>query len=73
MIDSLLVKVSESLDDVTGANAASAHLNASDGALTDCLNFLQVWMPGATCFVVCVADIVSETRTFSTDFTYFGH
>ena len=67
------VIVSDSLDDVTGADAAGAYLYASDSALTNCLNLLQVRVPGTTCLVVCVADIISEAGTFSTDFTYSGH
>lgn len=67
------VIVSDSLDDVTGADAAGAYLYASDSALTNCLNLLQVRVPCTTCLVVCVADIISEAGTFSTDFTYSGH
>jgi len=58
---------------VTGTDAASAYFNASDGALTNRFDLLQVRVPGATCFVVCMADIIPEAGTFSTDCTYFGH
>lgn len=67
------VKVSDSLDNMTGADAAGAYLYASDSALTNCFNLLKVRVPCATCLVVCVADIISEAWTFSTDFTYSGH
>jgi hypothetical protein len=56
---------------VTRADAAGADLDASYRALTNCLDFLQVWMPGAPGFIVCVTDIISEAWTFSADFTYF--
>ena len=58
---------------MTGADAASANLYASDSTLTNCLDLLQVGMPCATCLVVGMADIISEAGTFSADFTCFGH
>lgn len=67
------VIVSDSLYNMTGADAAGAYLYASDSALTNSLNLLQVRVPCTTCLVVRVADIISEAGTFSTDFTYSGH
>jgi hypothetical protein len=64
---------SESFGYMAGADAASADLDASDRALTDCFNLLQVRMPGAAGFVVRMADVVSEARTFAADFTNFRH
>jgi hypothetical protein len=64
---------SESFGYMTGANAAGANLDASDRALTDRFNLLQVRMPGAAGFVVRMADVVSEARTFAADFTNFRH
>ena len=64
---------SESFGYMAGADAAGADLDASDRALTDRFNLLEVRMPGAAGFVVCVADIVSEARTFAADFTNFRH
>ena len=64
---------SESFGYMAGADAAGANLDASDRALTDRFNLLQVRMPGTAGFVVCVTDIVSEARTFAADFTNFRH
>ena len=64
---------SESFGYMTGADTAGANLDASDRALTDRFNLLQIRMPGTAGFVVCMADIVSEARTFATDFTNFRH
>ena len=58
---------------MTGTDAASAYFNASDGSLANRFDLLQVWVPGATCLVVCMADVIPEAGTFSTDCTYFGH
>jgi hypothetical protein len=58
---------------MTGADATGADLDASDCALADRFNLLQIRMPGAAGFVVCVADIVSEAWTFATDCTNFRH
>ena len=58
---------------MTGTDAASAYFYASDGSLSNRFNLLQVWVPCTTCFVVCMADIIPEAGTFSTDCTYFGH
>ena len=56
-----------------GADAAGADLDASDRTLTDRLNFLKIRMPGATGFVVGMADVVTETNTLAADFTNFRH
>ena len=56
---------------MTRADAAGADLDTSYRALTNSFNFLQVRMPGAPGFIVCVTDIVPEAWTFTADFTYF--
>ena len=58
---------------MAGADAASTYLYASDGSLANRFYLLQVWVPCSTCLVVCMADIIPEAGTFSTDCTYFGH
>lgn len=58
---------------MTGANATGADLDAFYSTLLDSFNFLQVGVPGATGFVVCVTDVVPEARTLATDCTYFRH
>jgi hypothetical protein len=68
-----VVDESESFGYMTGANAAGANLDASDRALTNSFNLLQIRMPGTAGFVVCMADIVSEARTFAADFANFRH
>jgi hypothetical protein len=71
--NSLRWKLLECFGDVTGADAASADFDASYCTLTDGLNFLQVRVPGATGFIVCMTYIIPEARAFATDFTDFGH
>lgn len=58
---------------MTGTDTACADLDTLDATLTHCLNFLQVWMPGATGLVVSMTDIVTEAHTFAADFTNFRH
>jgi len=58
---------------MAGANATSADFDAPNGTLLNCLNFLQVRVPGPSGFVVSVTDIVAEAGAFATDFTCFGH
>ena len=53
------------------ADAAGADFDASYCALTNCLDFLQVRMPGTSGFIVCVTNIIPEAWTFAADFTYF--
>jgi hypothetical protein len=58
------------LGNVTGAYAAGASLNSHNAAVFDCSYLLQVRVPYCACFVVGVADVVSEAGTFSTDITF---
>jgi hypothetical protein len=55
------------------ANAAGAHLDGLDTAVTYRLDFLQVRVPGFGCFIVGVADVVAEIRPLTTNFAYFCH
>ena len=58
---------------MAGEDTARADFYASDRSLTDSFDLLQIRVPCAPIFVVCMADIVSEAGTFSTDCTYFRH
>ena len=58
---------------MTGADATGAHLDAPYGPLLDCLNLLQVRVPGSAGLVVGVTDVVTEAGAFAADFTSFGH
>ncbi len=53
------------------ADAAGAYLDAADSAVIERFNLLQVRMPGAAGFVVCVADVIAEAGTFPAYFTEF--
>lgn len=63
----------ESFGYMPGTDATGTHLNASNRPLTDCFNFLQIRVPSAAGFVVCMADIVPEAWTFTANLTYFRH
>jgi len=60
----------ERLGNVTGTNAAGADFNGSDAAVSDRFNLLKVRIPNGTGFVVGMAYVVAEGRTFTTDFAY---
>jgi hypothetical protein len=73
ILNLLATDESERFGYMAGTDAAGADLDASHCALTDCFNLLQVRMPGTAGFVVRMADVVSEARTFAADFTNFRH
>jgi hypothetical protein len=54
-----------------GTDATGTDFYASDSTLLIRLDFLQVRVPCAACFVVCMADIIPEAGAFSTNSTYF--
>ena len=56
---------------MSGAYATGTDFDASDRPLLIRLDFLQVREPCAACFVVCMADIITEAGAFSTNSTYF--
>ena len=58
------------LGDVAGTDAAGADLDGPNRAVIDRLYLLEVWVPGGTGFVVCVADIVPGAGTFTADFAF---
>jgi len=62
---------SERLGYAAGADAAGAHLDATDGTIIDGFDLLQVRMPGPAGFVVRMADVVAEAWPFTANFAYF--
>jgi hypothetical protein len=56
-----------------GADAAGAYLDGRNGAVSHCLNFLEIRMPGSGSFVICMAHVVTEAGAFSTDGAYLRH
>jgi hypothetical protein len=58
---------------VPGADTAGADLDGLDGAVSDSLDFLEIREPGSAGFIVGVAHIIPEARTFTADLAYFGH
>ena len=61
----------ERLGYAAGADAACAHLDATDGSIIDGFDLLQVRMPCPAGFVVCMADVVAEAWPFTANFAYF--
>ena len=58
---------------LAGADAAGADLHGLDGSLVIGTDFLQIWIPHGTGFIVCVTDIVSGNRLFTANSTFFRH
>jgi hypothetical protein len=61
----------ESFGNEPGTDAAGANFHGGDAAVVlDSLDFLKVRIPDSACFVVCMADVVSEAWAFTTNFTF---
>jgi len=60
----------ECLDDVAGADAAGADLDALDAAVSKGLYLLEIRVPGSFGFIVGVAHVIPEARAFSAYFAY---
>jgi hypothetical protein len=58
---------------VAGADATGADLYAADRTILDGFYLLQVRIPRSAGLVIGMADVVTEARTFTAYFTYFGH
>jgi hypothetical protein len=53
------------------ADAAGADLYSQDASvLFNRLNFLEIRIPYRTGFIVCMADVITEARAFSTNFAF---
>lgn len=58
---------------MAGTNAAGTGLDGLDAAICYGSDFLEVWIPNGTGFIVGVAHIVAEAGPFSTDITFSRH
>ena len=62
------------LDNSSGTDAAGAGIDMRSAAITGhCPNSLQIGQPTTTGLVMGVADIISGSRAFATNFTITGH
>jgi hypothetical protein len=61
----------ERLGDVPGTDASGAYLDAFNRTVADGFDFLQVWVPGPACLIVCMTDVVAEAGAFAAYFAYF--
>jgi hypothetical protein len=59
--------------DLTGAQAASTNLNFASLAINNGTNLLQVRQKTTTSRIMCVTDIITGHRAFSTYFTTLCH
>jgi len=65
--------LSNGFGNFTGLDAAGADRNSACFAVHHSPDFLQIGIEPAECMIVGVADIFTEHRFFSTNFTHFGH
>ena len=56
-----------------GTDAAGAYLDGRNGAVSHCLNFLEIRKPGSGSFVICMAHVITKAGAFSTDVAYLRH
>src|SRR5829696_4381721 len=61
------------LDDLAGAQAASADAQPLDAAVHQGADALEVRLEPARCDIVRVADVPADDRPFSADFAAFCH
>ena len=58
---------------MAGADAARTDFHAFHAPVANGLNLLQVWIPDFLGFVIGMAHIIAEARSFTADFAYFRH
>jgi hypothetical protein len=57
-----------------GFDAGSANLHSAGSALWQLYSDrLKIRVESARCTIICVGDIITELRSFATDFTAFCH
>jgi hypothetical protein len=56
---------------MTRTDATGANFDGFDTSVPYGLDFLEVRVPGFLCFIVGVAYVIAEVRSFTTDFTNF--
>ena len=61
------------LRNLAGLDAAGAHADPLGSAVDQCLDGLQVNVPAAFRYIVCVRDVVAKLRTFAANVAYLCH
>jgi len=59
--------------DQSGAKASRADLHSNQPSFFGRLYFVEVGIPNLSGFIIGVAYVVTEDRSFSTDITHFRH